>query len=124
MEDRVSVLGMAGPRDIGQALYERLRLAHHQSGYDFVVQALKEFVVADKISAVQQRDGELHIACIETITVRQCADCGADLHPQIPHLLGESADVILERSLAFLLSVQEKQIHVGMREEPATAKTA
>jgi hypothetical protein len=53
VENGIAVLGMAGAGDIRQALHQRLGLAHHEFGNDFIVQAVEEFLIADQIAAVQ-----------------------------------------------------------------------
>jgi len=124
VEDGVAVLGVARASHVGQALYQGLGFVHDQLGDHLVMQAVEDLAIAGKVAAIQQGNGELDVARVKPVALPQGARDRADLHAQIPHLLREAANRLLERTLAGAAVVEKEDIHIGMREEPAAAETA
>ncbi len=69
MKDGVAEAQMAGARDLGEALQQRVRLAGDELGQDLLVQALEQGCVAVQEAAVEQRDGELDVVLVKARAV-------------------------------------------------------
>ena len=124
MKDGVAVLRMARARDLGQALHQRLRLAHDQLGNHLVMEAIEKLPITQQVARVEQGNREFDIAGIEAITLAQRPGRGAHLHAQIPKLLRKAADGILVGRLHVARGVQKKNVDVGVRKQPAAPESA
>src|ERR1700704_4029747 len=84
----------------------------------------EQVMIAREVAAVEQRNGELGITGVEAIALAQHSRRGAQLPAQVPHFLREAADGIFENLLGLAVPEEKKQIDIGMREQPAPAKSS
>src|SRR5215468_9454666 len=124
MKNRVAVLGVSGARDFGKALHERLRLSHHKFRDDLVMQAVKELAIAEQVTGIEKRDGKFHICGIKPVALGEGARRRADLHSKVSNFLRKAPNGVAVGRFGVTVGMQEKNVDVGVREEPSTPESA
>ena len=95
-----------------------LRLARHKLRNDVIVKPRKKLPVARQIAAIEKRNREFQVIRIDAIAFAQRAARGTQLQAQIPKLLRESANRLLDFCFGLVPSVKEQKINIGIGEKP------
>ena len=124
MKNGIAEFVVAGAREVRQPLDDYTRLARYQLWNHGAVEAVENPFITGQIAAIQQRNRELHISRVESLAFGESARRGAELQFQIPYFLRKISNGIFERLIRLAGGVQKKNVHIGVRKEPAPAESA
>ena len=124
MKHCVSVLRMARARHLRQLLDNVVPFPQKKLGQDFFMQPLEQLAVSGDMPAIQEGNRELDILRIELLAFIESSRGRTEFQPEIPKFLAERAYRIAQLVFSAAVGVQKKNVHVGMREQGATPKSA